>query len=83
MATLKVGETVNITSGEWSDYSILGTVRVLREFDADALAEAWVAEQNAAEPWCHPNSREWFKWLLAEGYAEEADVGEHRLSVFS
>ncbi|MEY5061342.1 MAG: hypothetical protein RIS45_1263 [Planctomycetota bacterium] len=84
MSELKAGETVVLTAGDYSDYRILGTVKVLRDFDPDALAEQWTAEQRAgADPWAWVSSRDWYAWLLTAGYAEEAPVGEHRLSVFS
>lgn len=71
--TLTAGSLLMIETGEYSDYSFYGPVRVLRDVTKRELAEkSKVVEptedwRDAAEP------SDFLPWLVREGYVEAVD----------
>lgn len=65
---MKAGETHVLTGGEYADFSILGVVRALRDFDEKEVLRAWMNGET------YPSWNQWPEHLVAEGYCEHADV---------
>ena len=49
MIPIPAGAIFTVTSGEYSDFSVRGVFRALKEIDADALVDAYLFE--------HPDNR--------------------------
>jgi hypothetical protein len=83
MIPIPAGALFTITTGDYSDYSIHGVFRALREINADALQETWLT--NHPEQRVHYNFREdeFLAWIAREGYMEAVNCFEWHLCDYS
>lgn len=71
--TLVAGTLLMIETGEYSDYSFNGPVRVLKDVTKRVLAEKFRAAE-PLEDWLDaPEPYDFLPWLVKEGYAEAVD----------
>lgn len=74
--TLKVGDLLSISTGEYSDYSVCGPVRIIRPFVKHEVCEAYRKTYPKQKAWGldeDPDPFGFLPWLISEGYAEDID----------
>jgi hypothetical protein len=83
-----VGDTVLLTTGSYSDYSIVGLFKVVKEFDIDQMMKDWrdSGDQTKIEEGWYKGKPKWFNdwdgqakfWanLTTSGFLEEIDYRE-------
>jgi hypothetical protein len=67
MNYIKTGQTVIVSEGEWSDYSILFIVRALVDVDVIALKEEWLSLHPEQREEYHFESYQFFAWVMSQG----------------
>lgn len=76
---IPAGALFTVTTGEYSDYVVLGVFRALREFNPDVLLNQWLHK--------HPDQREYYSFseqkflaeMVREGHLEPVESGEWHL----
>lgn len=75
-----------LTSGEYSDYSVMATVRPLKSFNMGDAVEAfkaqWKPDPGSAWRPSEPGPSELLAWLNREGYVEDAETEEIHLGSY-
>jgi hypothetical protein len=65
--TIPAGAIFTITTGAYSDYSISGVFKAIKDIDPDALVAQWLAKApEQAEPYGF-NETQFLAWLTREG----------------
>jgi hypothetical protein len=73
------GTIIIMTMGDYSDYSIIGLARVLKELDFEALHAQYVSIHSKERKWIFSES-EFVSWLHKENYIDMVDATE--LNIF-
>lgn len=60
---IKAGERIILSSGEYSDYSVLTTVDALEDFDIDFIRKEWVNFKASRTEYCDGHY-EFLAWLI-------------------
>lgn len=68
------GTLLMIETGEYSDYSFHGPVRMLKAVTKQNLADAYREQHSPEGPWDEwPEPSGFLPWLIKEGYAEDVE----------
>jgi len=83
MMTIPKGSLLTITSGVYSDYSVRGVFRALKDIDGDALRGVWLRNHPEQAEEYRFKEDDFLAWLAREGYIEDVPSWEFHLSSYS
>ena len=69
MADLHTGQVIVITTGEYSDYSVWGSFRVLKDTDLKILEKTWRDNNTCKNE--RKECEKFYEWLLQEKIIEK------------
>ena len=67
---IPAGSLLTVSTGEYSDYSVWGVFRALKDIDAQALREQWLADHPEQTAPYQFNEYKFFAWVASQGVVE-------------
>lgn len=78
--TIKAGETLAISQGEYSDYSVLGVFEVLQDFNPDDIRKEYLAQNPEQKKPYGFNEEQFLATLAGKGILKDIPYVELHLS---
>lgn len=76
------GSILVLTSGEYSDYGMVGYVVTVEDCDLRALAQEYRNAHKPANQWDRPDPDGFVAWLVVNGYAMPVDASTVHLGSY-
>jgi hypothetical protein len=73
MALVKAGTVLLFSSGEYSDYSVSGAQRVLKDFCQADVVKGYLGYFTKKHEWDSPNHYGFMAWIARNGYIEDIE----------
>jgi hypothetical protein len=83
MTPIPAGAIFTVTSGEYSDYYIVGVFRALREIEPNILLKQWLTNHPEQQEDYNFEEKEFLAWITQNGYLEVVDCYNWKLESYS
>jgi hypothetical protein len=83
MVVIPAGSLLTISVGAYSDYTVYGVFRALKDIDAEDIRDRWLTNNPQQGENYHFDESEFLGWVTREGFLEPIESFEWHLADYS